>query len=120
MVVRAGWLAQVYGGEGPGRVCSVHHQAVKRLGNDLVVEAVSADDDIVEAVRYVPPAGAPARFVYGVQWHPEFHDPDAASLLSPQRLLAAFLDEARAKLSTGASSNAQTPSSTHSSTPSSI
>lgn len=47
-------------------VNSYHHQAVRRLAEDLCAMAVS-DDGLVEAVW------APGkRFVWGVQWHPEF------------------------------------------------
>lgn len=60
------------------RVNTVHHQAIKQLGRDLIAEARSVPDGIVEAIRYAPPAGPPATkgdagpFAYGVQWHPEF------------------------------------------------
>ncbi len=47
-------------------VNSIHHQALKDLGKDLEVMAV-ADDGIVEAVRHKD-----KKFVWGVQWHPEF------------------------------------------------
>ncbi len=47
-------------------VNSIHHQAVKDLGADLEIMAVS-DDGVVEAVRHQH-----KRFVWGVQWHPEF------------------------------------------------
>lgn len=47
-------------------VNSFHHQAVERLGKDLVVSARSAGDRIIEGVE------APGRrFIIGVQWHPE-------------------------------------------------
>lgn len=47
-------------------VNSFHHQAVERLGRDLVVSARSAGDRIIEGIE------APGRrFVIGVQWHPE-------------------------------------------------
>src|SRR3954468_4565668 len=63
-----GFLASVYGGPRTARVTSVHHQGIKRLGNDLLVEAVSTSDGIVEAIRL---RGDDA-FVLGVQWPPEF------------------------------------------------
>jgi putative glutamine amidotransferase len=59
------------------------------------VEAVSADDGVVEAVRYDPTGGASADtaspFAYGVQWHPEFQDPQDAALLDGGPILSAFL-----------------------------
>lgn len=51
--------------EGMG-VNSYHHQAVKTLGADLEVMAVS-EDGLVEAVRH-----REKPFVWGFQWHPEF------------------------------------------------
>jgi putative glutamine amidotransferase len=45
-------------------LCS-HHQAIRDLGRGLVVTA-RAGDGVVEAVELPP-----ARFVLGVQWHPE-------------------------------------------------
>jgi putative glutamine amidotransferase len=44
--------------------CS-HHQAIRDLGRGLVATASTADG-VVEAVEL-----ASARFVLGVQWHPE-------------------------------------------------
>ena len=38
----------------PVRVNSVHHQGIRKLGRDLVVEARSIPDGMVEAVRYEP------------------------------------------------------------------
>jgi gamma-glutamyl-gamma-aminobutyrate hydrolase PuuD len=78
----------------PGRqeavVNSIHHQAVKTLGRDLNVEAVSAGDGLIEAVRY-----RRAPFVVGVQWHPEFHRAGAPELLDCTPLLDSFLRSAR-------------------------
>jgi putative glutamine amidotransferase len=45
---------------------SSHHQAVGRLGKDIVVSA-KANDGIIEALEY-----SKHRFCRGVQWHPEF------------------------------------------------
>ena len=71
-------------------VNSMHHQAVKGLGRDLVVEAVSGMDDIVEAIRHVK-----ARFVMGLQWHPEFHRAGGVELLDCTPILDEFLAAAR-------------------------
>ena len=67
------------------------HQAVKTLGRELVVEARSTEDDIVEAIRWQGPG-----YVVGVQWHPEFMDPSHSHLLDGGPVLAEFLAVARA------------------------
>jgi putative glutamine amidotransferase len=90
------WLDRWYGGERRiARVNSVHHQAIRKLGRDLVVEARSLPDGIVEAVRYQPTVEGTIPWVYGVQWHPEFMTCDPASAdcsqLDPGVLLQAFL-----------------------------
>ncbi|WP_201695527.1 gamma-glutamyl-gamma-aminobutyrate hydrolase family protein [Paraburkholderia hiiakae] len=78
----------------PGRreaiVNSIHHQAVKNLGRDLTVEAVSAGDGLIEAVRY-----RRSPFVVGVQWHPEFHRAGGPEMLDCTPLLDTFLRTAR-------------------------
>jgi putative glutamine amidotransferase len=61
-------LASLYPGLPGGRVNSIHHQAVDRLGGDLVVDARACDDGIVEAIRW-----RGAGYAMGLQWHPEFH-----------------------------------------------
>jgi putative glutamine amidotransferase len=71
-------------------VNSIHHQAVRTVGRDLNIEAVSATDGIIEAVRY-----RKAPFVVGVQWHPEFHRAGGAELLDCTPLLDTFLRVAR-------------------------
>jgi putative glutamine amidotransferase len=76
----------------PLRVNSVHHQGIKELGRDLVVEARSVPDGVVEAVRYEPKGSTSAPFVYGVQWHPEFMQQERATdMLDPMVILQAFL-----------------------------
>ncbi len=72
-----------------GRINSVHHQAVKTLGAGLVVEATSAHDGVIEAIR-LPAASARDPFALGVQWHPEFQTDDEVALLSPTPLFDAF------------------------------
>ena len=68
-------------------VNSMHHQAIKRLGEGLR-EVAWAPDGIVEGVE-MP---GDERFVLGVQWHPEelvAHDQAA------RNLFAAIVDAAR-------------------------
>ncbi len=81
-------LSAIYNGANGGLVNSIHHQSVDRLGSDLMVEARSAEDGIVEAIR-----ARGSQFVVGVQWHPEFHrlNPD---LLDAKPLMTAFLTAA--------------------------
>jgi putative glutamine amidotransferase len=87
----SGFLSDAYGGPRTARVTSVHHQGIKRLGRDLLVEAVSVDDQMVEAIRL----GGHDAFVLGVQWHPEFQDLPDPELLSSRVLLQSFLNEVR-------------------------
>lgn len=85
-----GRLAGWFGGRAGGRVVSIHHQAVNRLGRDVVVEA-SAGDGVIEAIRWNGRS-----FVCGVQWHPEFHGQAGdLDLLDCAPLLEAFLAAAR-------------------------
>jgi putative glutamine amidotransferase len=71
-------------------VNSIHHQAVKELGRDIMIEAVSMPDGIVEAIRYQK-----APFVMGLQWHPEFHRAGGVDLLDCTPILDEFLRKAR-------------------------
>ena len=60
----------------PVMVLSNHHQAIRIVAEDLVVQAVSMDGKVVEAISH-------RRFpqVLGVQFHPEY-----ASLFQPEKL----------------------------------
>jgi putative glutamine amidotransferase len=60
-------LAALYPGQPQAAINSIHHQSVKDLGRDLVVEALAEPDGIVEAIRWRGPS-----YVFGMQWHPEF------------------------------------------------
>ncbi len=72
------------------RVNSIHHEAIGRLAPGLAIEAKSAEDDLVEAVR-----GTGSHWIYAVQWHPEFQDPSDPALLDGKPLLREFLKQAR-------------------------
>lgn len=61
----ASLLASVAGSES-WQVNSRHHQAVKQLGDGLVISARDAEDETVEAIERPD-----KRFVVAVQWHPE-------------------------------------------------
>jgi len=82
-------LARLYGETGPRRVVSIHHQAIKRLGRGLRVEARSEPDGLVEAIR-----GEGPNYLCAVQWHPEFHG-GRAGFLDGGALLDEFLQAAR-------------------------
>lgn len=78
-------LAQVLGQKKRAlelQVNSTHHQAVKRLGRGLVMNA-RAEDGVIEAV-----SGFRQSFVLGVQWHPELLVPDFPAQV---RIFRAFL-----------------------------
>lgn len=83
-------LASMFPGRSEAIVNSIHHQAIRDLGRDLNIEAVSAGDGIIEGIRY-----RRAPFVVGVQWHPEFHRAGGPELLDCTPLLDAFLRAAR-------------------------
>lgn len=71
-------------------VNSIHHQAVRDVGRDVTIEAVSAGDNMVEAIRY-----RKAPFVVGLQWHPEFHRAGGPELMDCTPILDSFLRAAR-------------------------
>lgn len=72
---------------GPSRmkVNSMHHQAIDRLGEGLVV-AARAPDGVVEAVE---DPGHP--FLFGLQWHPEQRQQDDFN----RRIIRAFVEACR-------------------------
>jgi putative glutamine amidotransferase len=85
-------LASLYPGTTQAMINSIHHQAVRDLGRDLVVEALGVPDGIIEAIRWRGPS-----YVFGMQWHPEFLA--TATLhkgqLDGKPILNDFLDAAR-------------------------
>ena len=83
-------LASLYPGVTKGKVVSIHHQSVNKLGRGLKVEARSVEDKVVEAIRHTGPG-----YVLGVQWHPEFHGPSDPELLDGKPILDEFLRHAK-------------------------
>jgi putative glutamine amidotransferase len=89
-IVPGSGLARLYPGLTLTKTNSVHHQAARELGRDLVVEAWSEPDRMVEAIRWNGPS-----YVFAVQWHPEFHDRRDASFIDDTPILDDFLAHAR-------------------------
>ncbi len=77
--------------EGRHKINSVHHQGIKALARDFLVEAISPDDGVIEAIRHRD------RWIAAVQWHPEFHRPELG-VLDDTPLLKDFLCAAREAL----------------------
>ena len=86
--VPGGLLGSLYKNNVPFRVNSVHHQGIKELAKDLTVEAISPQDNLIEAFIYTK---LKERFILGVQWHPEFSPTLGKQLISPQPLFDLFL-----------------------------
>jgi putative glutamine amidotransferase len=99
VVEPASWLGRWYGAPvGHARINSVHHQGLKTLGRELVVEARSVPDGVVEAVRFDGRVNDRRPFAYGVQWHPEFlTTTPIEGQLEPGPLLRGFLAEVQAR-----------------------
>lgn len=84
-------LAKLYPGQETALVNSIHHQAVREVGQGLVVEATSSDDGIIEAIR-LDDEVAQGRYVAAVQWHPEFFEGvDEGTMLDNSPILEEFL-----------------------------
>lgn len=81
-IVKGSFLHRIVGADSM-QTNSFHHQAIKALGADLKVDAMS-EDGIIEAVS-VPDR----RFCMGVQWHPEsFWRTDSLN----KKIFSAFVD----------------------------
>lgn len=82
-------LEQIYPKQTSPQVNSVHHQAIKKLAPELILEASSADQ-VVEAFRH---KNSQDQLILGVQWHPEFSPTLGPEVLDPQPLLDYFLSK---------------------------
>jgi putative glutamine amidotransferase len=72
------------------KINSIHHQGIKDLAPQFVVEAYCPHDRIPEAIRLQGDA-----YVAAVQWHPEFHKA-SQGVLDDSPILFDFLKAARA------------------------
>lgn len=83
-------LDKIYQNEKNARnVNSVHHQGIKVLGNNLVIEAISPKDQLIEAFSYQNPE---ENYVLAVQWHPEFSHTIKDKVISADLIYNHFLD----------------------------
>jgi putative glutamine amidotransferase len=88
-IARGSRLARLLPKSNPAeaQVNSSHHQAIRALGDNLLVTALSPEDGVIEAVEL----DSDEQFVLAVQWHPErsYHQ----SAFS-RAIFAAFVDAA--------------------------
>ena len=84
-------LAALFPGVSGGTTNSIHHQGIKDLAPGFTVEARCPDDGLVEAIRREGMG-----YVAGVQWHPEFHQPEDPATLDDRAILQDFLTACRA------------------------
>ena len=89
-IVPGSGLAKLYPQGAAGNVVSIHHQAVRQLGRHIKVEARADPDGLVEAIRLDADS-----YVFGVQWHPEFHRANDETVLDCAPILEEFLAAAR-------------------------
>lgn len=80
----------LYPGIQRAKVNTLHHQAINRLAPGLRVEAISLDDELIEAIR-----AEGSQYLVGVQWHPEFLHGRNDGVLDAGPLLHEFLEAIR-------------------------
>lgn len=80
-------LAALHPGVRQARVNSIHHQGIKQLSDEFVVEAVSSEDGVIEAIRRKDPSRS---YIAAVQWHPEWHRVGEPGMLDGTALLDDF------------------------------
>lgn len=85
--VKGSYLEKLYQDVENPQVNTVHHQAVKDLGDYLEIYA-TAEDGLIEAFGY---SKEPPGKVTGVQWHPEFSHTLENELIDADKLYQAFL-----------------------------
>jgi len=78
-------LAQLLGNPKNKRINSIHHQGVKDLAPNFLVEAHSSEDGVIEAIRHTE-----LPYVAAVQWHPELHRPEHG-VINDSPMLSDFL-----------------------------
>ncbi|MEO9477626.1 MAG: gamma-glutamyl-gamma-aminobutyrate hydrolase family protein [Cyclobacteriaceae bacterium] len=85
-------LEKIYQGSASSRVNSVHHQSIKSLGPNLEILAECPEDNVIEAIGYTK---APAGWIMGVQWHPEFYERLKEEIVDSSKLYDCFLGQVK-------------------------
>ena len=82
-------IQQFYKDSSKHYVNSIHHQGIKDLAPNLIVEATCPVDNIIEAYRY---KDIDKKFILGVQWHPEFKPKKEDKLIDPDPIYQYFIN----------------------------
>ena len=88
-------LSTLYNKEINLHVNSIHHQGIKTLGSDLLIEAICPVDQLIEAFSY---KNMQEKFVFGIQWHPEFSHTIKEKLIPAEPIYDYFLNDIRKKI----------------------
>lgn len=67
-IVSGTLLDKLYSDQALMKINTIHHQAIKALGRELIIQAYSVPDNIIEAIWL----DRKDQYVLGVQWHPEW------------------------------------------------
>lgn len=84
---------KIYGAE-KLMVNSVHHQGIKTLGQNLLLDATSSSDHLIEAFHY---KDLDQHYAVAVQWHPEFSHTLKDKVCDPNPIYEHFLTAVKAK-----------------------
>jgi putative glutamine amidotransferase len=94
VVCTSGGLLERLYGKTQFDVNTVHHQGVKSLGENLVVDAICPEDNLIEAFHY---KDLSEFYLFALQWHPEFNHTLSDRLNDPELILNHFLEAVRQK-----------------------
>jgi putative glutamine amidotransferase len=68
VIIKEGTLLHDITGKTFGEISTAHHQAVDKIGEELMINCI-ADDGTIEGIEWKDKTGKP--FMLGIQWHPE-------------------------------------------------
>ncbi len=83
------YLKKLYPSQKAYTIISIHHQTVKKLGEGLIIEARSKEDNLIESIRYRDKGDD--IYACAVQWHPEFQNLQDSSLMDHRPMIKDYL-----------------------------